>query len=122
MVTVQSSENTKYAFVAVDAVLRFGPKRVLNFVGQLDEEGVSKLERFQRTIEEKHINASIWFGHYPSSSMISVSPGFRSLAAGAVTYLCGHYHNLYGAVPHMYTRHHTGLLELELADWKLSRM
>lgn len=40
----------------------------------------------------------------------------------AVAYLCGHLHQLGGAVPHMYTRQQNGILELELADWKHSRM
>ena len=123
LVTVQSSQDTKYAFVAVDAVLAHGPKRVLNFIGQVNEDQVSKLEDFKKRIEHEHINGSIWFGHYPTSSMISASPhGFRNLAAGAVAYLSGHYHNVYGLINQMYARHKSGLLELELADWKSSRI
>jgi hypothetical protein len=29
---------------------------------------------------------------------------------------------LIGLVPQMYARHHSGMLELELADWKHNRM
>lgn len=37
-------------------------------------------------------------------------------------YLCGHLHTLAGMVRHMYTKQKTGYLELELADWKDSRV
>lgn len=40
---------------------------------------------------------------------------------GPNIYLCGHLHNLLGLGRRMYTKHHSGLLELELADWKDNR-
>lgn len=43
-------------------------------------------------------------------------------APGGWVYLCGHFHMLGGLVPNMYTLQQTGLLELELADWKDNRM
>ena len=46
----------------------------------------------------------------------------REVMAGGVTYVCGHLHSLGGLVPAMYTRQHTGVLELELEDWKDGRM
>ena len=39
-----------------------------------------------------------------------------------VAYLCGHLHTLGDLVPNMYTRQKTGMLELELGDWKINRM
>ena len=36
-------------------------------------------------------------------------------------YLCGHLHTLAGLVPNMYARHKTGMMELELGDWKDNR-
>lgn len=42
--------------------------------------------------------------------------------SSGVVYLCGHLHSLGGLVPAMYTRQRTGLLELELEDWKDGRM
>lgn len=123
MVTVPSSKYTKYAFIGVDATLDLGPKRILNFVGHLDNSKMAKLEQMQWMAEKQmKVNASVWFGHYPSSSIVSAAPGLRSVASKAVAYLCGHFHSFYGVVPQMYTKHHSGLMELELADWKMSRM
>jgi hypothetical protein len=39
-----------------------------------------------------------------------------------IAYLCGHLHTLGGLMPNLYTRHTNGLLELELADWKVNRI
>ena len=64
--------------------------------------------------ESDHI---IWFGHYPTSSIVSPSPGVRQAMSGALCYLCGHYHSMFGLVRQMYTRQHTGVRELELEDW-----
>ena len=123
IVTVQSSNYTKYAFVAVDATPDIGPKRILNFVGQLNDAKMAKLEKLQHSAQHLlKVNASIWFGHYPTSSISSASPGLRQVASKSLAYLCGHFHSFYGVVPHMYTKHHSGLLELELGDWKWNRM
>lgn len=42
--------------------------------------------------------------------------------SGGIAYLCGHLHTLAGFVPNMYTRQKTGMLELELGDWRDNRM
>ena len=123
MVTIDASKYTQYAFVAVDATLDLGPKRILNFIGALDSSRIEKLEKFQNTIDRNpKINSTIWFGHYASSSILSAWPGLRRIAAKGIVYLCGHLHNLVDLVPQMYSHHHSGMLELELADWKLNRM
>lgn len=121
MVIIQESKNMKYAFVAVDAALNFGPKRILNFVGDLDHKKLERLKEYQQVIENSNVNASFWFGHYPSSSLLS-GDGLRTLASNSIAYFCGHFHTWIGIVPRMYSSHHSGLLELELADWKDQRM
>ena len=110
-----------YAFVAVDATLDIGPKRILNFMGDLDMKKLQKLEKFQELIESTKVNASFWFGHYPTSSIVSAN-SLRLLSAKSVAYFCGHLHTWGGLVPKMYSSHHSGMLELELADWKDQRM
>ena len=124
MVTVQTNNNTKYAFISVDATLQIGPKRILNFVGELEDNQLTKLDKLERSALESNVNASIWFGHYPTSSILSTGllPGLRHVAAKGIAYLCGHFHTWGGIVPQMYSHHHSGLLELELADWKHNRM
>lgn len=39
----------------------------------------------------------------------------------SVAHVCGHLHTLGGLMPHMYGRHPSGHLELELADFKDSK-
>lgn len=124
MVTVEATNNTKYAFIGVDATLVVGPKRILNFVGELDDDRLAKLGKLEQSAANSNVNATIWFGHYPSSSIFSngLLPGLRHVASKGIAYLCGHFHTFGGIVPHMYSYHHSGMLELELADWKHNRM
>ncbi|KAL7992396.1 hypothetical protein Chor_016652 [Crotalus horridus] len=66
----------KYSFTCVDASLDPGPKRPYNFFGILNEDKMAKLSAL---ISESHdSNHTILFGHYPTSSIISVSPGIRA--------------------------------------------
>lgn len=69
----------------------------------------------------KH-NHTIWFGHYPTSCILSPAPGIRKLMGKGVAYLCGHLHTLGGLAHNLYTRQQTGSLELELGDWKDERL
>ncbi|XP_030070370.1 transmembrane protein 62 isoform X2 [Microcaecilia unicolor] len=71
--------------------------------------------------ESQRSNQSVWFGHYPTSTIISPSPGIRVLMSSATAYLCGHLHTLGGVLPTMYSRHSQGTLELELGDWMDNR-
>lgn len=88
MKVIQATNSSKYAFVAVDATLDIGPKRILNFVGELDENRIAKLKKFQRAIAmDSKIKGSIWFGHYPTSSIFSSDPGIRQVAADSIAYL-----------------------------------
>lgn len=70
-------------------------------------------------------NHTIWFGHFPTSCIISEDEGVRDLIGKlnqGLVYLCGHLHRLGGVVPHMYALQREGFLELELGDWKDNRM
>lgn len=124
MVTIEASNSTKYAFIGVDATLVVGPKRILNFIGELDDQRLSQLQQFEKSAKESNVNATVWFGHYPTSSIFSsgLLPGLRQVAANGIAYLCGHFHTFGGFVPRMYSHHHSGMLELELSDWKSNRM
>lgn len=119
MYTVQDGVE-KYSFIGVDSTLDPGPKRPLNFIGRIIPEEYAILEKFEA--DSRDSNATIWFGHYPTSCIISPDPGFRSLMKNAVAYLCGHLHTLAGTVPNMYTKQHNGFFELELGDWKENRL
>lgn len=65
-------------------------------------------------------NSTVWFGHYPTSSIYDESYHLRDIINGP--YLCGHFHTMGGLVRHMYATQRTGYLEIEVADWKESRM
>ncbi|XP_045625746.1 transmembrane protein 62 [Procambarus clarkii] len=108
------------AFIGVDACLLPGPKRPFNFIGMVTASEMRMLEEFE--MASMHYNHTIWFGHYPTSCILSPDPGIRRLMGRGLAYLCGHLHTLGGLVPNMYTRQHTGSLELELGDWKDGRV
>jgi hypothetical protein len=111
-----------YSFVAVDACLEPGPRRPFNFIGVLgmqEFEHVKELEHQARLTS----NFSVWFGHYPTSCIITPNPGLREVVGrSGLAYLCGHLHKVGGLVPNMYVMQKAGNLELELADWKDNRM
>lgn len=119
MYTIEKGDN-KYSFIAVDACLEPGPRRPFNFIGTLSQEQFHTLERFEK--DSRSSNATVWFGHYPTSCIISPKPGLRNLMKSGIAYMCGHLHTLGGTVPNMYTLQHSGILELELGDWKDNRM
>lgn len=115
-------QNETFSFIAVDACLDPGPKRPFNFVGVLGLKEYNQLQEFDLRAKQES-NFTVWFGHYPTSCILSPSPGVRSLIGhSGVAYLCGHLHQLGGIVPNMYTLQKSGNLELELGDWKDSRL
>ncbi|CAG2162684.1 unnamed protein product [Oppiella nova] len=105
-----------YNFIGVDACLDPSPKRPFNFIGLLNDKDISRITQMKAAARQEHSNYTIWFGHYPTSSIAMPSPGLRELINGP--YLCGHYHTVGGLVNHMYSTQPTGYLELELSDWK----
>uniref|UniRef100_A0A8C3DFQ0 Transmembrane protein 62 n=1 Tax=Corvus moneduloides TaxID=1196302 RepID=A0A8C3DFQ0_CORMO len=108
-----------YSFICVDATLSPGPKRPYNFFGILNMNQMAELSLMGT--ESLHSNHTIWFGHYPTSTIISPSPGIRTLMSSATAYLCGHLHTMGGLMPVLHSRHRGGTLELELGDWMDNR-
>ena len=115
-----------YTFIAIDACLKPGPRRPFNFIGVLDEQEISSINKLVNGSRENNADFIIWFGHYPTSCILSQSrTSIRNIIGGnkeSMVYVCGHYHMLGGAVPNMYTLQQAGFLELELADWKDNRI
>ncbi|ETN59868.1 transmembrane protein 62 [Anopheles darlingi] len=117
----------RYAFIAVDACLDPGPKRPFNFVGMLSINETQHLFNLAEQSRAMGTNYTIWFGHYPTSCILTPglgSGGIRNLIGryrDAYAYLSGHFHTLGGAVPRMYTLQKEGFLELELGDWMRNR-
>ncbi|XP_065796551.1 transmembrane protein 62 isoform X2 [Muntiacus reevesi] len=116
---VYSTPFGNYSFISLDATLNPGPKRPFNFFGILDQKRMEELLLLAK--ESRWSNHSIWFGHYTTSTVLSPSPGLRSIMSSATAYLCGHLHTLGGLMPVLHTRHFQGTLELELGDWKDNR-
>uniref|UniRef100_A0A8C3QT86 Transmembrane protein 62 n=1 Tax=Cyanoderma ruficeps TaxID=181631 RepID=A0A8C3QT86_9PASS len=108
-----------YSFICVDATLSPGPKRPYNFFGILNMNQMAELSLMAK--ESLHSNHTIWFGHYPTSTIISPSPGIRTLMSSATAYLCGHLHTMGGLMPVLHSQHCGGTLELELGDWMDNR-
>uniref|UniRef100_UPI00359012AB transmembrane protein 62-like isoform X4 n=1 Tax=Myxine glutinosa TaxID=7769 RepID=UPI00359012AB len=116
---VHRTQYGNYSFLCVDATIVPGPKRPFNFFGILDQAKMDELIRLSK--QTAQTNHTIWFGHYPTSTILSPSSSLRRLMSSGTAYLCGHLHTLGGIVPTMYARHASGLLELELGDWKTNR-
>lgn len=118
--------NTRYSFLAVDACLEPGPRRPFNFVGMLNHEETTHIKSLMQQIEDSGSNYTIWFGHYPTSCILSWGDeNIRDLIGEqpeSLVYLCGHFHTFGGAVPNMYTLQKNGFLELELGDWMENRL
>ncbi|ESO87688.1 hypothetical protein LOTGIDRAFT_127392, partial [Lottia gigantea] len=110
----------KYRFIGVDACPDPGPRRPFNFFGQLNTDRQSDLIKLAQ--EDTPSNLTIWFGHYPTSIIVQDPPGIKHIMRKGIAYLCGHLHTLNGMVPSMYTKQKTGMLELELGDWRDNRM
>ncbi|XP_029050433.2 transmembrane protein 62-like [Osmia bicornis bicornis] len=115
-----------YTFIAIDACLKPGPRRPFNFVGVLDEREIRSIHELMNKSQESNADYIMWFGHYPTSCILSQSStGIRNVIGRykeSMAYLCGHYHMLGGIAPNMYTLQQAGFLELELADWKDNRI
>ncbi|NXC50264.1 TMM62 protein, partial [Penelope pileata] len=116
---VHTTSFGNYSFICVDATLSPGPKRPYNFFGILNMNQMQELSSM--AAESLYSNHTVWFGHYPTSTIISPSPGIRTLMSSATAYLCGHLHTMGGLMPALYSRHRGGTLELELGDWMDNR-
>ena len=72
-----SHETETYSFIGVDACLDPSPKRPFNFVGLLHQKDIDHLRSLRDS--ELDSNYTIWFGHYPTSSIAMPSPGLRDI-------------------------------------------
>ncbi|XP_065078386.1 transmembrane protein 62-like isoform X2 [Ochlerotatus camptorhynchus] len=123
-----TKDGERYSFIAVDACLDPGPKRPFNFVGMLSMNETQHIMNLAEKSRAMETNYTVWFGHYPTSCILTPglgTSGIRNLIGKyqeGYAYLCGHFHKLGGAVPQMYTMQNEGFLELELGDWMKNRM
>ena len=90
---VVEANGVRLAFIAVDATTKPGYRRPFNFIGRLTDEDLLELKYvslvfnkflmnyqsfFNRNIAreaEATSDYQIWFGHYPTSAIVSSSPG-----------------------------------------------
>ncbi|XP_063619331.1 transmembrane protein 62-like [Cydia splendana] len=125
----EEKNGVRVAFIGIDACPEPGLRRPFNFVGILDSQEQQQIRTLQAEANAKadHI---VWFGHYPTSCILSLDTGTEKLdlrtligdSKGSQVYVCGHLHTMAGRVPKMYTRHRKGYMEIELGDWKDNRM
>ncbi|KAG0712609.1 Transmembrane protein 62 [Chionoecetes opilio] len=111
---VPGSEGRNVTLLPIDASLSPGI-RAFNFLGYLPEQQYLKLQEAAIKARAKG-DVVVFYGHYPSNSIVSPRDVRKLLALG-VAYLCGHLHTVYGLLDPLWTRHPSGLLEVELADW-----
>lgn len=62
-----------YTFIAIDACLKPGPRRPFNFIGVLDEDEIKSINKLVNESRESNADFIIWFGHYPTSCILSQS-------------------------------------------------
>jgi len=110
----------KYTFIAVDACVSPSPKRPYNFVGMLDHHDIETIQNMRDAAIRNGTNYTIYFGHYPTSSIVMPSYNLRHILSGP--YLAGHFHTLNNMVKEMYATHREGSLELEVGDFKDNRI
>lgn len=127
MELVKDASGDLYSFIAVDACLQPGPKRPYNFVGVLTQNDSDHIQHLVDLSRKAGANYTIWFGHYPTTCIVTRNRENRSLRQmireydTSLAYLCGHLHSLAGLIPHMYALQEDSFLELEVADWKNCR-
>lgn len=69
-----------YTFIAIDACLKPGPRRPFNFVGVLDEREIKSINELINKSHESNADYVLWFGHYPTSCILSQSStGIRNI-------------------------------------------
>lgn len=99
---VKGSDGDLYSFIAVDACLQPGPKRPYNFVGMLTQNDTDHLQHLVDESRKAGVNYTIWFGHYPTTCIITKNKEHRSLRRlisdydTSLAYMCGHLHSLAG--------------------------
>ncbi|XP_070577648.1 transmembrane protein 62-like [Ptychodera flava] len=109
-----------YSFIVVDSIPMPGPRRPFNFFGVFEESSMEAVEKLNKQAQGS--NSTIYVGHYPISTVFAPPPGLSHVMRSGIAHLCGHLHSLGGAVLHMQAQERSGTLELEVADWKDSRV
>ncbi|GIX71409.1 transmembrane protein 62 [Caerostris extrusa] len=66
-----------YDFIGIDACMDPGPKRPFNFLGE-------EYSHVQELLESAKGNVTIWFGHYPTSTIVAPYPENRKYRICAV--------------------------------------
>ncbi|KAK8403708.1 hypothetical protein O3P69_000065 [Scylla paramamosain] len=112
--TVPGSDGHNVTLLPIDASLMPGI-RAFNFLGYLSEQEYSRIQEAAIKARAKG-EVVVFYGHYPSNTIVSPRDVKKLLSLG-VAYLCGHLHTAFGFLDPMWTRHSSGLLEVELADW-----
>ena len=74
-----------------------------------------------KRLTQKQVNHTVWITHFPSAIILTNHHMLRQLMATSIVHVCGHLHTLAGIMPHMYGKHPSGHLELELGDFIKSR-
>lgn len=127
MKIVEGVNGDLYSFIAVDACLEPGPRIPYNFFGMLTQNDTDQLQYLVNGSKAAGVNYTIWFAHYPTTNIVVRNKQHGSLRQmirdydASLAYLCGHFHTLAGLAPRMYALQADSFLELEVADWKLSR-
>lgn len=108
-----------YTFIGVDEVQTPGLKIPFNFIGIVEDQDLTELKEFKKIAKERNSQYTVWFAHYPTSSIASPHEGLRNIIDGP--YLCGHFHTIGGWVTQMHATQQPGFVEIELGDWKYNR-
>lgn len=120
----ENDNEIKYNFLALDASAEPGTKRPYNFIGMIS---LDELQRVENLLKESPANYTIWFAHYPTSTIMTPSGinhirKFIGKFDESVIYVAGHLHTLANLVFKMHTLQPEGFLELELGDFMKNRL
>lgn len=99
MKQIRGNSGELYTFIAVDACLEPGPKRPFNFVGILSKTDTEHIEHLVEESRANGGNYTVWFGHYPTSCIVSNAGKwnlrrFIGQHNEGMVYMCGHLHTL----------------------------
>lgn len=127
MKLIKIASGEVYSFIAADVNVSPGPKLPFNFIGVLTQNETEHIQHLVDESKKAGVNYTIWFGHYPTSCIVTKNEENCSIKQmisdynTSLAYMCGHLHTLKGMVPHMYALQNNSFHELEVADWKNCR-
>lgn len=111
-----------YNFLALDASIEPGTKRPYNFIGMIPKD---ELNRVEKLLLENPSNHTVWFAHYPTSTILTPAGSIRKFIGKfneSSVFVAGHLHTLGGLVFRMHALQSEGFLELELGDFMKNRL